>query len=340
MSKITLRQVAQEAGVSLATASAVLSGKARMRRIAAETAQRVWQVGQQLGYQMRRPARQNLTQNIGVILRGRVRYYLGNPFYGEIFCGIEQELDRRGYNLLFSSTQENLESSGMPRVLVQGRVDGLILLGQVPDSYVKQLADFGAPMVCVHFDHFPAVTSVVIDGHEECVQAMRYLASCGHQRILYLASNTGSQHSRDHERGYLGSLGPGVAPQILRADGADIEDGWAAVTGALPTWKAGVWPFTCLLAENDSLAAGAVQALTAAKVRVPQDISVMGGQDLDVPIRSAPPLTTTFVDKAYMGKVAVRHLIEMIESQGNEPLRIVIPTRLVERASVAVIRGS
>ncbi|MHB1157559.1 MAG: LacI family DNA-binding transcriptional regulator [Phycisphaerales bacterium] len=339
MERITLRQVAEEAGVSLATVSAVLSGKAQMRRIAPQTEKLVWDIGRKLGYQSSRQARKTLTYNVGLILRGRVRYCLGNPFYGEIFHGIEQELDRRGFYLLFSSTQENIESGGMPRVLAQGKVDGLILLGQVPDGYIQKLADFNIPLVCVHFDYFPAVTSVVIDGYEESTQAMRYLASRGHRRIIYLASNTGSQHSGSHERGYVQNLPSEVEPRILRADGADIENGWTTMTGALKHWNPDTLPFTCVLAENDSLAAGAMQALMDARLNVPNDVSVMGGQDLEVPNRTGPAMTTTFVDKPYMGKLAVQHLIEMIETDQSQSLRMTVPTRVIERESVATVRS-
>jgi LacI family transcriptional regulator len=335
MLRVTLKQIAAEAGVSLATVSAVLSGKAGHRRIASQTAQRVVEVGRRLGYHSP-PSPGTMTHNIGVILRGRVREFLSNPFYGEIFHGIQEELGRQKFNLLFSGTQENLESAGIPHALRQRQVDGLILLGQMPDAYVQTLVEYGALVVCVNFDKSPQVASVVIDGIEEAKQAMQYLAQCRHANIAYLASNTGSQHSQQHELGYVQNLAGGINPIVYTANGADPENGRSAIATALGELTGKPLPFACLLAENDTLAAGAIDALRTAGICVPADVSVMGGQDLQVAGVSGPSLTTTFVDKLYMGKIAASHLINMIAEGESRPVRIVVPTRVIERESVAI----
>ena len=327
MSRVTQRQVAQEAAVSLSTVSAVLSGQADLRRIAPETASRVWEVSRQIGYQATRP-KKNLTHAVGVILRSRVANFLGNPFYGDVFQWIEETVEDLGFHLVFSSRVESiLQSGGVPRMLVQRRVDGLILLGQLEAPLIERLLAFAVPAVCVNFEAGPNLTCVIRDGVEEARLAMEHVLALGHTRVAYLTSGLGSQHSRSREEGYRRCLPQGTRPIVLRGEGGDVEHGQAAMTEHLAAHD-GQPSFRCLVAENDLLAVGAIRALGHAGFRVPYDISVVGGGGVTVPHWNGPRLTTTVVDRATMGRMAARLLVGTIQEDAG-PVRVVLPSRLV-----------
>ena len=337
MSRITQREVARKAEVSLSTVSAVLSGQADLRRIAPETASRVLEVSQQIGYQPSRGVANRAAKGVGVVLRSRVRNFLGNPFYGEIFQGVEEALEQNGRHLLFSSRVENiLKSGGVPNMLSQNRIDGLILLGQIDLAVVKRLLAFDVACVSVNFDYRADVASVVRDGDAEAQQAIDYLTSKGHQRIAYLTSGLGSQHSLGREQGYRKHLPANQQPIVLEAKGGDLNHGEAAVQAYLA--KTGRPPFTALLVENDLMAVGAIRAMEEAGLRVPQDISVFGGGGVEIPYWNGPRVTTGAIDCAAMGRLAVKLLLDRFLDE-TPPVRIVVPSKLVEGESVAEINN-
>ncbi len=338
---VTQQQIAAATNLSLATVSAVLSGKASLRRIAQETVEQVWTVSNQLGYQL--PVRTAKTQslNIGIILRHGVRYALSNPFYGEIFEGIEEILAEENCHPLFANPFEvEAESAGVPGIVAQGKVAGVILLGQVEGAYIKRLCDFGIKLVAVNFEAGRMMPSIVIDGIKENILAMEYLADQGHTQIAYMSSGVGTQYSKFLEQGYRQGLAAGYKPLVLRSvTGGNMEDGIQTVNQYLKTLSPGPLPFTCLLAENDTLASGAMLALQSAGFNVPQDVSVMGGQDLYLPYPLPAKLTTTSIDKRYMGRTAVRLILDSLKSDQNLPVQVTVQASLCVRESVRKLSG-
>lgn len=335
MVKVTQKQIAEAAGVSPAAVSAALSGQAEARGISPDTAERILEVGRSLGYVPAQRRERALARTIGLVLRQRVRFFLNNPFYASIYSGIVEELARHDFHVLFSLPQEELvELLSLPRVVSQRKVDGLILLGELPFDYVGRLVDFGVRLVCVNFEHSPEVTSVLIDGRAEATAAMAYLHQLGHCRIAYLCDQNGSQHSLGRLEGYRANLPADVAACVIEADGGDIENGERAIREYLGRHDRRALPFSCLLAENDFLAIGAIRAFREAGLSVPDDVGVMGGQDFDPQGRFDCALTTTGVSKTAMGHLAARALVEAIIEDRDQAVKMVVPTTIVERGSV------
>ncbi len=320
----TIYDVAVEAGVSASTVSRAYS---RPGRVNAETAQRVFLAAERLGYRWDRlhghhVAEQDHRHAIGLLVAD-----VTNPFYGDIIKGAYEAAREAGHQLILSHTSESpeVERETIEREL--GQVDGIVIASsRMTDSALRMMAK-QKPVVLLN-RIIPEVTCVVNDHHRGIRRATEYLCSLGHERIHYVA-------------GPETSWSDGVRWRALREAAADLALDVRRVGPNEPTVLAGIGAArqvarvdaTAVLAYNDQLAIGVMKGLGKLGVAVPDDISVIGIDNIIFDELVEPTLTTIAAPLYRMGFTGVRNCIAVALGAKTSGRPLVLPVRLVVRQS-------
>jgi LacI family transcriptional regulator len=214
------------------------------------------------------------------------------------------------------------------------------MVGVYHDDFVLKLRRLEVPMVLLDY-YIPTedIPAVLIDNTDGILKACRYLASLGHRKIGYLSGD--SVETSAHERlfGFRRACAAfGLDPDpglVVENCKSRIDEGFRAMEELLRKSS----PPTAVVAYNDIIAAGAMDAIKQAGFSVPGDISVMGFDDIPLAAELNPPLSTIHVPKRTMGTIAARRLVDIIKKKESIPHKVLIPARLVERASTAAVKG-
>jgi DNA-binding LacI/PurR family transcriptional regulator len=332
----TLRDIAEEAGVSASTVSRVLNDQPG---IGAETRARVMEVAQELQFVPNAAAKSlatNRTSNLGLVT---YRWSTPSRFLAASLdsAGITEESQRRGYHLLTSLVNEEAMKQPLQMPMVrQRRVDGLIMAGPaIRPSFVLELYNSGLPIVLL--DNSLRGTDIDCVLHENETGAYRItrhlIEKHGHKTIIFLSGPESWLSSREREAGYRRALAESsLEPQSLYMDMTTLESGMDMMKQALdhlPRPKA-------VVGVNDAVAIGAMRACKAAGISIPSDIAVAGFDNISWAQLHDPPLTTVHAFGEEMGRQAARRLIELVENNsGDEHIRIRlrVGTKLVIRQS-------
>lgn len=340
--KITMTEIAEKSGVSLATVSLVLRERSG---VGAKTRERVMRVAKDLGYF---PKNTNGTPavpitNVGLILKEEP--YLipqANHFYSHVVAGIEVACRRRNINLFYATmtVDANNYPLELPRILLEeNTTEGFLLLGAFLSESLRQVvARHSVPMILVDAyaatDMYDAVVSDNVGG---ACQIVTHLIRQGHRHIAFVGSHLESSYPSIRERkiGYAKALADANIAELYCADChiIDTEEIVQATTTLLETNP----QITAIFAANDETAFTVMDALRSLGRQVPGDISVVGYDDIDLACRVSPPLTTMQVDKVGMGRMAVQLLINRVQYPESGLVRAVMPPRLLERDSVRAI---
>lgn len=329
-SNITIFEVASQAGVSYGTVSRVLNNDPHVRL---ETRERVSRVIQDLGYVVNRQARSlagGKTQIIGILVPD-----LGTGYIGEIIQGIDTELQLAGYDLMLYTTHRTpvLEADYVAS-LAQGMVDGLILvLPRNPEDYIGKLEARHFPFVLV--DHqgigneCPAVGAANWQG---AYNATEYLIQLGHTRIGFITGWMDLGTAVDRLEGYKAALWAYHIPffeELVEQSTFHQLDGYKSAMEllSLPDLP------TAIFASNDVMAFGAMDAIREQGKRIPEDISVVGFDDIPEASIIHPALTTVRQPLRSMGSVATQLLLDLLKDPSLPSKRIELPTGLVVRDS-------
>jgi LacI family transcriptional regulator len=324
---VTLEMVAQQAGVSPSTVSRILNGTAV---VSPEKQAAVDAAIKKLGFRPNPVARGlagGRTMSIGVLTQT-----ISSPFYGEALLGIEDKLEDAGYIPLFVSGHwTEVEERNAIDALMQRRVDGLIVLaGRLSNSalqaYAKQV-----PMVVVGRElRAPRLFSLCFDNREGAVLATQHLIDGGHTRIAFIAGDPGHEDALEREAGYRQALkraGIAFDPALVIPGDFTESGGLLAVNRLLDSRV----PFTAIFASNDQAAIGAALGLYRRNVRVPDDVSLVGFDDV-APARFAiPPLTTVRQSVYEAGAQAALAMLDLLK--GDTPSTALPGPVLVPRES-------
>lgn len=333
--RITLDDIARRSGVSLATVSLVLRGKPGIND---ETRQRVLDTARTLGYRRRgpEPARHELLQQVGVLVRSRAgELPQSNQFYAPVLAGIEAACRKRQINMLYATlpVDEANHPVELPRMLQEDQVDGLLLVGAFVDTTIDQLMRHDVATVLV--DAYAAnnnYDSVVSDNFRGAYQAVSYLLACGHRQIAVVGSQPAIYPSIDERRrGYLQALRDHGVAEPHFADSDHARDQARAATRALLQRSPGITAVFCC---NDDAAFGAMQAAADLGRVLPDELSVVGFDDIDSAAHVTPALTTMRVDKINMGRIAVQLLAQRLEFADSAAMTVMLQPELIERQSV------
>ncbi len=324
---VTLEMVAREAGVSPATVSRILNGSAVVSPTRKKS---VDDAIAKLGF-VPNPIARGLaggrTFSIGVITQT-----LDSPFYGSTLRGIEEKLLPMGYSPLFVSGQWNAEvESRCMEMLRSRRVDGIIVLtGRLTDTALRNYAKSLPIVVTGRTMTAPGLVALNYDNVEGARLATQQLIDLGHRQIAFIGGNP--QHPDAIERlvGYRNALKASRVPfdQGLVAEGGFYEaGGMQAVVELIASRKR----FTAIFAANDQMALGAVLGLSRHSLRVPEDVSLIGYDDLTSSLYATPPLSSVHQSAYELGQIAAEVLLQMLS--GEKPTFQLPLPRLVLRES-------
>jgi len=332
MERVTIRDVAAAAGVSYQTVSRVLNDKPD---VADETRRRVWQVIEELGYQPSAVARSLVfkkTHTLGLITADFSDY-----FFTQVIIGAEVEARRSGYFFLLGSTERNpADEPEYLRLLTERQVDGILFARPSTEGDSEHLVSLvrqGVPLVTTAY-YIPGEELMVVDvdNLEGGLQATNCLIQAGHRRIGMISGPASWKSADDRARGYRLALEQaGVALNesfIERADWS-LQGGYEAMKRLLNR----VPELTALFAQNDWIAIGAMKALREAGRRLPDDVAIVGYDDLPVAAYTDPPLTTIHQPMQEVGQLAARLLIQSVEDPDMEREEVLLKPELVRRGS-------
>ncbi|PKO22750.1 MAG: LacI family transcriptional regulator [Chloroflexi bacterium HGW-Chloroflexi-1] len=335
--KITLHDVAEKANVSIGTASMALNAKPG---VSPETRTRVLEAATELGYQVRIPVsvlslRQLST--VGLVVKedpGRAPKV--NPFYSYVLAGVEAECRRQNLNLMYASVPvDNYNRiSALPRMLVENRVDGLLIVGSFLDDAIAELAEQAGQIVSLvdSYTATKAFDSVVSDNFGGAHAAVSHLIQMGHRCIGLIGSTPDAYPSiRDRRNGYLRALKDHGFRETFIEDGDLTSE--AAYQATRRLWEREP-SLTAIFGCNDEVAIAAMRAALDSGRRVPEDLSIVGFDDIDLVQQVIPPLTTVHVDKLLMGALAVRQLVDRAQNPTRATITTVLNVHLIQRQSV------
>lgn len=325
----TIKDVAREASVSIATVSRVFNGAAVVR---AETARRIRDVAAALRYAPHGGARSlitNRTNTLGVLLPD-----LYGEFFSELIHGIDLTARRSGYHILVSRSWEGRTETEEAMRAMRGRVDGVLLMSPDinADSLLNVPASLPVVLLCSASKGHDA-DSVIIQNSRGAREMVRHLISLGHRRIAIIKGSLGNYDAAERLRGYRTALREaGITPErSLERDGDFTEAGGYAAT--LELLAAKPCP-TAIFAANDSMAIGALSALRESGVCVPEDMAVAGFDDIPLARYLDPPLSSVKVPISDLGAQAVEILLHAITHKNEHTRqRERVPTELVIRRS-------
>jgi LacI family transcriptional regulator len=336
-----MSDIAEQSDVSLTTVSLVLRNKSGSS-IPAETRQRILDIARDLGYRIKPPAEGHQVLNqIGILLRAREDDLpLADPFYSSILAGIEAGCRQNRFNLLSATLPVNDDNYPLerPRLLDGEHVDGLLLVGTFVDrTFDHLLGEKSVPTVLVDaYSESTAYDAVVTENYQGAFQAVAYLIERGHRHIGLVGSLPHAYPSiRERRRAYVDVLQEqGVTTTYFADCHLRREEAFAATTQLLQHNP----QITALFGVNDDMAIAAMRAAQTLGWQVPQDVSVIGFDDIDLARLTIPALTTMQVDKLNLGRTAVQMLINRVQAPESPRVTVALSTHLIERQSVRDIR--
>jgi LacI family transcriptional regulator len=329
----TLRDVAAAAGVHPATASRALNLDTRVL-VNADTARRVLDAATELRYRPNPIARGLKTSRsftVGVVVPD-----LRNPLFPPIARGIEERLEPAGYTSLLANTDNDPERERLSFDALRARqVDGYITASARREHpLLEELAANGRPLVLANRrTDDEGLASVVPDDRDGMCQAVAHLAALGHRRLAHLAGPSDLSTGVHRHEGFVQGMraaGLAVDADLVVAGGGFTEAEGARLCRELLARRA---RFTAVLAGNDLLALGCIDALRDAGLDCPGDVSVVGFNDMDWSARFSPPLTTVRVPHQRLGMAAADLLLERLVDPHAEVRHVVLPVQLVVRGS-------
>lgn len=328
----TMKDIARLAGVSTSTVSHVIN---KSRFVSDEIAERVNNAAQQLNYApsaLARSLKMNRTKTIGMLVTTST-----NPFFGEVVKGVERSCYHKGYNLILCNTEgDNQRMKASINTLLQKRVDGLLLMCSTLEGERLDV-----------FDRYPDIPIVVMDWgpilfasdkiQDNSLQggymAAKHLIECGHKEIGCITGPLIRHQAQMRYEGYkraLAEAGIAINPDWIVESDFECEGGYQAFE---KLYERGKLP-SALFVSNDMMAMGVIQAASQRDLRVPDDLSLIGYDDVHIAKFMTPALTTIHQPKYRLGKAAVDTLLYRLENPDTTAQVVQLEPTLVVRNSV------
>ncbi|MCD6318142.1 LacI family DNA-binding transcriptional regulator [Candidatus Aerophobetes bacterium] len=330
MSHTTLKDIGKEIGVSATTVSRALNDKPD---ISYETKQKIKEVAERLGYSpnaLARSLKAKKTGSIGVLIAD-----IADAFFAPIVKGIENTAREMGYSIILCDTSEEYEQEKIAlEMMLEKRVDGLLITpSQTEYKDILELKRRKIPFVLIG-RYFDLVESdyVITDDIKGAFSAIDHLIKKGHKKILFINGPNYISSAKERLVGYKRALQENAIlfdKSLVKEDALKMEDGYRIMKEVLSSGT----KFTAVFAYCDFVILGVMQALEEAKLKVPEDIAIVGYDDVAFARFLQVPLTTVHIPKYELGKEAMKLLKKKIEGEIKEPQNVILPTRLVIRKS-------
>lgn len=333
-----IRDVAALAGVSIASVSRILNLDPDYRATL-ETRERVLNAATQLGYEAKtnyKKRRQSSKISIACICRKTVEY-TADSYYEKILNGAKKYLQQRNHNVDFVLSQFDIVNEGSPSSLFAHPPEGLLLMDHPDEDTMRFLSSKIKYIVGIDSGN-PGIDNVCYDRFDAGCRAMRYLLQKGHTDIAYIGAHISENYTNvGRAEAYL---------RMMKQAKLPVDPDWMIDS----KWHRGVCyertielmnrkkrP-TALFVCSDYMAIAAMSALHEIGISVPDEISVIGISDIDDSRYLTPPLTTVAVPQTEIGEIAADILLQRIRGDRSLPKRIIVPTKIVERSSVASLK--
>lgn len=328
----TIKDIAREAGVSIATVSRSINGE---EGVGPETRERILAISRRLNYFPNLSARGLVARRpnaIGIVIPRTSEFAFSNPYYSEILKGIEKKTRESGHYLVFSFAEEDCYARMVQHQLAAGVI---ILANRMDDFRVEEAWRMKIPLVLIPGNsRQPGIPSVDVNNIDGAYQAVRHLVHLGHRRIAFINGPANSKYSLERLDGYR---------KGLKKNGLPLQKGW--VLGSDFTQQGGYErmkkllslqaPPTAVLVINDFSAMGALRAAKEIGWRVPKDISIVGFGDVPFSSMTDPPLTTIREPFQQMGMEAAGILLDRVSGKRHASRHRMLSVELVIRDSTA-----
>jgi DNA-binding LacI/PurR family transcriptional regulator len=332
---VTIKDIAQKAGVSPSTVSRAISGHPRISK---ETTDKIKSIMEELGYHpnvMAKSLVSRTTNTIGIVLPRPAEELFQNLFFPEVIRGIVTQATRSSYDLMITTgSTEREELEAVTRLVKGRRVDGIVLLhSRKQDQVVTFLREEHFPFVLVgRSEDYPDIVSVDNDNVQASYDATRHLISQGHKRIGFVSGPPNLTVSRDRLEGYrqaMAESGLETRPEWIVEGEFLQESGFRAMSFfmSLPERP------SAIVVIDDVVAFGILRGLTELGYKVPDDLSIVGFNNIQLAELASPPLSSVDIGIYQMGYSASQALIRRIKGEQAMQPRIIIPHRLIVRES-------
>ena len=322
-----LEDIAQAANVSISTVSKALNNQSD---VSEKTRKKILEIARAFNYQTP-GSKKDTTENIGVIFCRDVQPLSMNPFYSRVLEGIEAELALNNYDLVLKLISADYHGD-FPKTINIDKVDGIIVVGALNEDFINKLNSLNTTVILVdpkiYSENF---TQVLIDNEHGAFIATQHLINKGHKKIGFISGDIERLSFSQRLTGYKKALKYNnieFSKKYVQSGG--IESGYEHTKKLL---SLNPRP-TAIFAANDINALHGYKAIKEQSLNIPDDISVVGFDDIGMAKISAPPLTTIRVYKEEVGSIAVRTLLDSIDNGSDKKINTIVPIKLVERESV------
>lgn len=332
--KITITEIAEEAKVSIATVSRVLNNKDK--GVSKATRERVLNIIEEKGYHPNAIARGLVTKKTKVI--GLLLPSITNPFFPEIERGIEDMATALGYSIILCNTDYDSErEKKYLKLLIERQVDGIIYaLSVAEENYesIETLKKRGIPFVV--FDKYvkdEKVPYIYTENEEPTCNMVKYIIDKGHKKIAFISGPLEYITAKDRLNGYKRALKEkdiNLDPSLIKYEAYTMEGGEVATEALLKEKK----EFTAIACANDLIAIGALKTLRKHNIKVPEEVSITGFDNIDITDVTYPRITTVHQPKYEIGQMAVKTLIDLIDKEKINNRGMVLKSSIIERDSV------
>ncbi|AKD54250.1 LacI family DNA-binding transcriptional regulator [Spirosoma radiotolerans] len=333
--KVSIKDIAQKAGVSTALVSYVLNGKEKESRVGQEIALKIKQIASELNYQpshLAKSLRSGKTHTIGLIIAD-----ISNPFFANIARVVEDEAKRYGYTVIIGSSDENAEKSqDLIDVLVNRQVDGFIIVSaENSDQQVQLLKNKHIPFVLLD-RYFPEIATdfVSTDHYKASYDAGTHLVRNKYKHIGMIAYDSQLFHMKERIRGYRDALQDNnITHHSSWLKEVRINDIESGVKRALDEMLSSDQPIDALLFATYSLAVSGLKYINKLGLKVPDELAIVSFGQAEVFELYYCPITYLKQPIVHLGQTAVELLINKLKNKPDEPAQILMQAELIERAS-------
>ncbi len=331
--KVTMQDISDIVGVSKVTVSKVFNDR---NDISDEVKEKVLKVADELGYRYNlgvKTLKTGVTQNIGVIVSD-LFFEQDENFYVNIYKHLHQVAEHNKYNLILSVVSKiQISDLNLPNICKEQKVDGLVILGELPETYIKEIMKYEMPIVLVDFTMRDLeIDSIVTNNFDASYLATNYLINKGHRAIGFVGNIKTTKSIMDRYLGYCKAMFEYdlkvEEKYIIKERDDEKNEIFYELNDDLPT------AFIC---NNDKAAFDLIKKLKLNSIQVPQTCSVIGFDDVTHSVFSEPKITTMRVRKDAMAEYAINRIIANLNNNDISPEKVIIDADLVERESVIEI---